>query len=204
MTKHDFVRADKALYTGTADFAEIDVPTMAFLAVDGSGDPNTSAVYADALAALYAASYAVKFHSKRELDRDYAVGKLEGLWDTPVDPTIGGLDKSTFTWTMMIRQPDWIAAETVAALLARPVVAQKLPAGVALRYERFTEGRCLQALHVGSYDDEAPKIAHLHHELMPALGLERNGLHHEIYLNDARRTAPGRLRTILRQPVRDA
>ncbi|WP_246855248.1 GyrI-like domain-containing protein [Cellulomonas sp. Y8] len=66
------------------------------------------------------------------------------------------------------------------------------------------EGRCLQVLHVGSYDDEAPALARLHHELMPAHGLTWNGRHHEIYLGDPRRVAPDRLRTVLRQPVRPA
>lgn len=103
---------------------------------------------------------------------------------------------------MMIMQPDWITRAMVDEALM--VAATKNPAlpHDSLRFRRATEGRCLQLLHVGSYDDEGPELTRLHRRLMPDQGLDFNGHHHEIYLSDPRRTDRSRLRTILRQPVR--
>ena len=103
---------------------------------------------------------------------------------------------------MLIAQPDWIddalAIEAVAAVRAKG----EKPALDGLRLLRLHEGTSAQILHVGSYDDEAPTLAQLHDEWMPQHGLTFNGPHHEVYLSDVRRTAPAKLRTVLRQPVR--
>jgi hypothetical protein len=114
--------------------------------------------------------------------------------------------KDAWSWTMLIAQPDWIdetlVAEAVAAVRAKG--DRPTPALDGLQLRELREGRSVQILHVGSYDDETPTLARLHHEWMPQHGLTFNGDHHEIYLSDARRTAPEKLRTILRQPVRSA
>ena len=96
----------------------------------------------------------------------------------------------------MIAQPEWITQELVDATLA------KKPVSSSVRLETLTEGRSVQILHVGSYDDEGPTLERLHDEYMPAHGLTFNGHHHEVYLSDPRRVEPARLRTVLRQPVR--
>src|SRR5690606_24193341 len=109
--------------------------------------------------------------------------------------------KGEWKWTMMIMVPDFVDRDLFEQAVAK--AAKKL-GGVpeTLRLETCVEGRCLQTLHIGSYDDEAPVLARLHDELMSAQGLTFNGPHHEIYLSDPRRVAPEKLRTILRQPVR--
>jgi hypothetical protein len=163
--------------------------------VDGKGDPNTSGSYSDAVAALFAVSYALKFASKRQLDRDYVVAPLQGLWSADDPEKFITRVKDDWEWTMMITQPDWITP----AMVDEAVAAKKvLP---ALRFGPYPEGLAVQALHIGSFDDEAPLLDRLHHEFMPANGLAFNGRHHEIYLSDPRRTEPAKLRTILRQPV---
>lgn len=190
------------LYAATnRDWEYVDVPPLTYLMVDGAGDPNTSPDYEAAVAALYSVAYPVKFASKRELGRDYVVPPLEGLWYAE-DPTVFVTrDKAAFAWTMMIMQPEWIDAAMVERALDS---AGKKKPGLPhdrLRFETLDEGRCLQLLHVGGYDDEGPALHRLHHELMPDEGLTFHGHHHEVYLSDPRRTAPERLRTILRQPV---
>ena len=103
----------------------------------------------------------------------------------------------------MIMAPDFVTSAMFDAALAK--TSRKLgDTPATLRLEHYAEGMSLQVLHVGSYDDEGPILAHLHDVEMPARGLTFNGHHHEIYLSDARRTAPAKLRTILRQPVRPA
>lgn len=168
--------------------------------VDGRGDPNSAPGYAEALHALYPLAFALKFASKQDLGRDYVVPPLEGLWwaeDMAAFTT--RRDKSTWYWTMMLMMPDWLAAEHVEA--ARDTVAAKKPS-LAVERVRVDEGLCVQTLHVGSFDDEGAVLADLHEAFIPEHGLTMTGKHHEIYLSDPRRTAPDKLRTILRQPVR--
>lgn len=183
-------------------FRILDVPERRYLMIDGAGDPNTSVEYAAALAALYAVAYKLKFASKRELGRDYVVPPLEGLWwaDNMESFTVAR-DKSQWCWTMMLMTPDWVTEQMFEDAVVQ-VRAKGEPASLAeVRFECLAEGLCVQTLHIGSYDDEGPVLERMHHEHLPANGLELAGKHHEIYLGDPRRTAPEKLRTILRQPV---
>lgn len=201
--KIDFRKVLKPLYAPPkGEWTEIEVPERRFLMVDGEGVPAVAQAYHEAVEALYALSYKLKFHSKTQLGRDYTVPPLEGLWWAEDMSTFVTRDKAAWQWTLMIPVPDWLGAADIQAM--REVVKKKKdPAALALvRFEAFTEGRCLQRLHVGSYDDETEPLRQLHEEVMPARGLTFNGKHHEIYLSDPRRVAPEKLRTVLRQPVR--
>ncbi|MCD0443362.1 GyrI-like domain-containing protein [Glycomyces sp. A-F 0318] len=203
MDKYDVKKARRDLYAPTAKaFTVVDVPEMRYLAVDGHGDPNTSPEYADAVEALYGTAYTLKFASKRALRRDFTVAPMEGLWRADDPAAFAERDKSAWSWTMMIGQPDWITEAMVRDAVAAVAEKRDNPALAGLRLFTFTEGTCVQILHVGSYDDEGPVLERLHREYMPANGYEFNGDHHEIYLSDARRTAPAKLKTVLRQPVR--
>jgi len=198
MEKVDLRRASPELYAPSARrFGVVEVPRFEFLAVDGRGDPDTSPEYADAVAELYALSYAAKFASKRMLERDYVVAPLEGLWlgDSP-EPFVAGR-RADWRWMMLIRQPDWLTEEVRGEARAR---AKRDVS--AVREATLAEGLSVQILHVGGYDEEAPTIARLHDEFLPQNGYAENGPHHEIYLGDPRRVAPEKLRTVLRQPVR--
>jgi hypothetical protein len=169
----------------------VEVPPMRFLMIDGAGDPNTSPAYEAALGDR------LKALSRKELGRDYVVPPLEGLWwAEDMEAFTARRDKDRWQWRMMLMTPPFIEAEHLAAA--------GLAEGGPVRWEAFDEGRCLQTLHIGPYDAEGPVLERLHHEEVPARGLALRGLHHEIYLGDPRRAAPERLRTILRQPVRDA
>lgn len=184
------------------EFRVVDVPPLQYLMVDGHGDPNTSPAYADALAALYPLAYKLKFASKRDLGRDHVVMPLEALWSADdMTAFTSARDKSQWDWTAMILTPDWITAEMFGAAVEQ--VGRKDPPAslAAVRLETLSEGRCVQTLHVGPYDDEGPVLAAMHDEFIPSAGLTMTGRHHEIYLSDPRRVAPERLRTILRQPV---
>lgn len=205
MTKIDFRKTEKPLYTAPAGrFVEIDVPEMMFVKIDGSGPPGADQpLYAGALEWLYSVSYPMKFAAKRALGQDYVVPPLEGLWHAD-DPTAFTQNRrDEWLWTMMIRAPDFVTRAMFEDAVAKASSKLGDPPDT-LRFEPYAEGRSLQALHVGSYSDEGPLLADLHDRLMPSLGVTFNGPHHEIYLSDARRTAPEKLRTILRQPVRAA
>jgi hypothetical protein len=150
-------------------------------------------------------AYKMKFASKRNLGRDYAVMPLEGLWwADDMESFTTARNKSRWDWTLMIMVPDWIDQPMFDAAVAQ-AEAKNCPARLGdIRLESLSEGRCVQTLHVGSFDDEGDLLAQLHHQFLPAHGLQLAGKHHEIYLSDFRKVAPERLRTILRQPVSDA
>ncbi len=201
--KVDFKTELDAYRAKAGTFRDLVVPELQFLMIDGHGDPNTSLRYGQALEALYPLADALKFASRRELGRDYVVMPLEGLWwADDMDSFTVTRDKSQWDWTLMVMAPDWIDSamfdDAVAAVAAkgRPALLDEV------RLESLAEGRCVQTLHVGSFDDEAGVLARMHDEFIPEHGLTMVGRHHEIYFSDPRRVAPEKLRTILRQPVR--
>jgi hypothetical protein len=203
--KVDFKRSQASYSARSGELRVVDVPAMQYLMVDGHGDPNTSADWSEALAALYPVAYKLKFASKRDLGRDYVVPPLEALWwadDMAAFTT--ARDKSRWHWTVMIMTPEWVTGRLCAATL-EGMATKDPPAGLdKVRLGTLEEGRCVQTLHLGPYDDEAGVLADMHDRFIPAAGLRMRGRHQEIYLNDARRVAPERLRTILRQPVGDS
>ncbi len=203
MDKFDFRKSYPELYSpGSGDFTLVQVPPMQYLAMDGHGNPNTSPEYAAALECLYPVAYALKFRSKNELVQDFTVPPLEGLWRAEDMDAFARGDKDSWDWTLLIAQPEWITAEMVQEAVTEVSAKKDLPALDRVRLLPLREGLCAQILFVGPYDDEAPVLHRLHHTWMPGHELEFNGEHHEIYLNDPRRTAPEKLRTVLRQPVR--
>ena len=204
MTKTDFKKEFKHLYQPSKkEFLVVDVPDMKFFKVDGHGDPNSAPEYTDAIEALYAVSYKTKFLSKKN-DQDYVVPPLEGLWwAEDMETFSNNRDKSQWDWTMMIMTPDWITTEMVSEAQAEVGKKKELLALGKIRWEKYQEGLAVQILHLGSYDAEGPVLARLHESWMPEHGYAFNGLHHEIYLSDPRRVEPSKLKTILRQPIRN-
>ncbi len=200
--KIDFKKTLDAYRARRGRFRILEVPELQYLMIDGVGDPNTSPAFAEAVEALYPVAYKLKFASKRDLGRDYVVMPLEGLWwADDMDAFTSARDKSRWDWTMMIMVPDWIDREMFDTAVAR-AAAKNRPARLEdVSLETLAEGRCVQTLHVGSFDAEGEVLDRLHHEFVPEHGLRLAGKHHEIYLSDFRRVAPEKLRTILRQPV---
>ena len=217
MTKIDFKKELKELYRPTKkDFQVVEVPPMQYLMIDGKGDPNSAQEYQEAIEALYAVAYKIKFMSKKTLERVYVVPPLEGLWGSPeMIFSLTGIteekewlekfktsDRDSWQWTMMIMQPEWITItmfEEALELVRKgknPVALEKI------RLERYEEGLCVQILHLGPYAEEGPILAKLHTEFLPKEGYLEAGKHHEIYLSDPRKTAPEKLKTVLRQPVK--
>jgi hypothetical protein len=200
-TKIDFKRELREFYAPGRDPELADVPELQFAMIDGHGDPNVAPEYREAVQALYAVAYAARFALKRAPDGlDYGVMPLEGLWWVPDMASFTIEDKSNWDWTMMIMQPDQVAREVFEAARATAAKKKPLEAIGRVRLERFAEGRAAQLLHRGPYAAEGPTIARLH-AFIDQQGYERAGKHHEIYLGDPTRTAPEKLKTIIRQPV---
>jgi hypothetical protein len=202
----DLVRQLKPLYTPSARHpAIVEVPELGFLMLDGRGDPNTSEQYQDAVTALYGIAYTLKSTRKKaDAERDFKVAPLEGLWWADAErPDREELQatRDARNWTMMIALPDDVTAAEVAAAAAAAARKRSSPAIGLARLERLEEGLDAQIMHVGPYSAEPPTIERLH-AFVAEQGYELRGRHHEIYLNDPRRTAPERLKTVIRHPGR--
>lgn len=204
MLKIDYKKKLASLYGAKVGvFVIVEVPVLQFVKVDGYGDPNVETSYQQAVEWLFSVSYALKFGHKSREGTDYVVPPLEGLWwaDNPRD--FVDRRKERWHWTMMIMVPDVIDRSAYEAALSKVSLKLGEPPR-SFRLEALDEGRSLQTLHVGSYDDEGLLLAKLHQDVMPRQSLTFAGPHHEIYLSDPRRTAPAKLKTILRQPVKKA
>lgn len=201
--KIDFKKTLDTYRAKNGEFRIVEVPTMQYLMIDGEGDPNTAPAYAQALEALYPVAYKMKFASKREVGRDYVIPPLEGLWwANDMRVFTSARDKSRWRWTMMIMVPEWIDVATFQAAVEQ-AGAKKPPQRLGeVRLESLREGTCVQTLHIGSYDNEAAVLEQMHQVFIPEHSLELTGKHHEVYFSDPRKTAPEKLRTLLRQPVR--
>jgi hypothetical protein len=182
----------------------LDLPPRRAVMIDGDGPAGTEA-FAPRMPGLYTTAYKLRFGLK---DRGVVtrVGPLEGLWwtsdgSTDLDLVFGAGSRETWRWTLFIVLPDEAATDELdrALTAGRAKVEPALAPG--LRIETFDEGRVAQLLHLGPYADERPSIERLHAAVATA-GLELHGRHHEIYLGNPATSAPERLKTILRHPVR--
>jgi hypothetical protein len=178
----------------------VEMTPRPFLMVDGAGDPNTAPEYASAVAALYPIAYAIRASIKTTTGDAYSVLPLEGLWWADDMEQFSADSKGDWKWTMMIGLPEVVDAAGAVEAIAETTLNKRLVAGDAVRYEVFDEGLSAQVMHIGPYSAEAPTIEMLH-EFITEQGLTRRGRHHEIYLSDPRRTAPEKLKTIIRQPA---
>ena len=207
--KLDYKKAFKELYAPGKAPSIVEVPEMLFIAVNGKGDPNTSIEYQESIELLYGLSFGIKMSKMKSPPEgyfEYVVPPLEGFWwleggeFNPMQLS----DKSKFLWTSLIRQPEFVTMEVFER--AQEALAKKRPTLNINKARLFTfqEGLCAQVMHVGPYDDEPATIEKLH-AFVEAGGyredfsLDRK--HHEIYLGDPRKTAPERLRTIIRHPI---
>lgn len=197
--KFDVYQDNKADYVTPKAPIVLEIKPARYLAIAGRGKPG-DATFRAQLGALYAVAFTVKMASK-SAGRDYTVSKLEGLWwgDDP-DEVLLGQKRDTWNWKLLIRTPDFISQEQVSNAI-RKLQGSAKPAEVAfVELEGLDEGRCVQMLHVGAYDAEAPTLQAMH-AFAGGRGFRFSGLHHEIYLSDPRRVAPAKLNTILRHPI---
>lgn len=203
MTSIDLKKIHRDHYSAKRTPTVVDVPRRPFLMIDGSGDPNTSAEYKDAVEALYPIAYGLRAAVKDATGDAYTVMPLEGLWWIEDMAGFDPVDKSSWSWTAMICVPDVVTKPLASDVIATVTSRKNLAAGAKVRLQEFTEGPAAQILHVGPYADEAPIIAELH-RFIADNGHRLSGKHHEIYLSDPRRTDPSKLRTIIRQPFADS
>lgn len=210
MEKFDFKKEYKDLYMPKTEPSIVTVPEMKFIAVRGSGDPNTSPEYKQAMEILYGLSFTIKMSKMNGSQPDgyfeYVVPPLEGFWSVN-DGIFDGLnitDKSKFHWISVIRQPDFVTESVFEQARAEAEKKKKTDMSKA-EFITVSEGLCVQSMHIGSYDSEPSTILKMR-EFAEKNGysedLSDTRLHHEIYLSDPRRCAPERLKTVIRHPIK--
>ncbi|MEO3946376.1 GyrI-like domain-containing protein [Gorillibacterium sp. CAU 1737] len=210
MEKLDYKKVFKDLYQPKAGPHRIHVPPMKFIQIDGHGNPNDpDGEYSKAVELLYTLSYSIKMaprHGTAPLGYfDYVVPPLEGLWWLEDSTSLDFTDKSKYCWTSMIRQPDFVNEEVFDR--AVQLAQKKKPEldGAKARLVTFTEGLCVQCLHIGSFDEEPEtqeKMNRYAEEQGLLSDLSDTRRHHELYLSDPRKADRAKMKTILRHPVR--
>ena len=203
MKKVDLKKELKHLYQPSAkEVVIVQVPKQQFIMIDGQGDPNTSKEFREAVEALFSTAYSLKFMVKKgETGIDYGVMPLEGLWWSEDVTTFSVENKSDWKWTLMIMQPEFVTRELFAIALQQVKKKKSLDALSKLRLEAFAEGKAAQILYVGPFSEEGQTIENIH-SYIKQNGYRASGKHHEIYLSDITKTAPDKLKTIIRQPVK--
>ncbi len=199
--KIDLLKQWKHLYQPPRNPVVVDVPPLNYLMIDGHGDPNRSAEYQAAVEGLYSLAYTIKFAVKKTDGIDYGVLPPEGLWWVEDMSKFSFEDKESWDWTMMIAQPEFVTPERVEQSRSEARKKKGLAVLEKIRFERYEEGLVSQLMHIGPYSAEGPSVARLH-AFIAEQGRTLSGKHHEIYLSDVRRTAPEKLRTVIRQPMR--
>ncbi len=194
MVKLDFKKTLKELYDAPSQAVVlVSVPKLQYLMLAGVGDPNTAPQYQAAVEALYSVAYNLKFMLKNEID--YVVPPLEGLWESDdMD------DKANWPWTMLIMQPEAVTPGYFQQALEQVAKKKSLHNLDQMCLEALDEGTAAQITHRDPYAAEGPTVAALH-QFITANGYKLTGKHHEIYLSDARKTSPEKMKTIIRQPV---
>lgn len=207
MEKLDLTKKHKAYYTAKTKPELVTIEEVTCLAIRGKGDPSEQG-FAQCVQAMYSVAYTLKFACKARV-ADFAVAKLQGQWwydeekyagismqDAPVR-----IPRSEWEYRLLIRMPDYITQQDLDNAINTVVEKKGIILARALSLYTLTEGKCVQMLHVGPYATEIDTLLVMK-EYMEQHKLQRNGLHHEIYLSDMRKTAPEKLKTILREPVK--
>lgn len=200
--KHEWRKTEKSFYSLDKQPQLIEIPAFKFFTLAGKGNPN-DAFFTEYIQCLYSLSYTLKMQWKKESGFDYAVYPLEGVWSlqTLTQQENEVFDKKDLIFKLMIRQPDFVSEEYAANIIEK--VKNKKPHALLkdIRFETIQEGLCVQMLHVGSYDNEPESFAEMDSFAAKNKLSRVSQTHREIYLSDARKVQPEKLKTILRFQV---
>lgn len=205
----DFKKEYKEFYLPKAKPELVTVPPMNYIAVRGKGDPNEeNGAYKQAIGLLYGVAYTIKMSKKGdhriEGYFDFVVPPLEGFWQQEGTATIDYAHKENFEWVSVIRLPDFVT-EADFDWAVREATIKKKQDFSTVEFLTIEEGLCVQCMHTGPYDNEPETVAAMDAFLAEngyATDITDTRWHHEIYLSDVRKTAPEKLKTVIRHPIK--
>ncbi len=207
--KHEWRKKEKEFYLPKAKPEIIDVPTFKFLTIEGEGSPE-SKDFPNYIQALYSLAYPIKMTLKKETNQpkeyvDYTVYPLEGIWslnEEAIKNWDGTLNKEDFIFKLMIRQPDFVDRDFFKKILERTKQKKPNPFLEKVKFEKITDGKCVQMMHLGSFDNE-PESFRIMEDFAKENNLTRLAKdHREIYLSDFRKVAEEKLKTVLRFKIK--
>jgi hypothetical protein len=207
MKKLDLTKVYKAYYTAKNKPEVVQIEEAQFLSITGKGDPSEQS-FADRVQALYAVAYTIKFICKA-IEKDFVVAKLEGLWSfdehlykniTMAEAPLK-IPRSEWNYRMLIQLPEYVTNEQITSAIQTVLAKKQIMLAMGVELFKMKEGKVVQMLHIGPFSKESETLEQML-TFIKANNLEKNGLHHEIYLSDFRKTVPDKLKTILREPVK--
>ncbi|MEH7402774.1 GyrI-like domain-containing protein [Gottfriedia acidiceleris] len=207
MSKLEWRKSSQEIYLPKSKPSKINIPTFKYITIEGKGNPNNE-FFKENVEALYSLAYAIKMLPKKGIVPegyfDYTVFPLEGVWDLDEEGRkLDYLNKEHLLYKLMIRQPDFVTEDLTYIILDQLKQKKKNPLLANVKLESITEGLCVQTMHTGSYDDE-PRTFKLMEEFCMENNLQRvQKTHKEIYISDARKTQPEKLKTVLRFQVQE-
>jgi hypothetical protein len=199
MAKLDLTKEYKSYYKAGKKPEVVEFQEATYLSIEGRGEP-AGEVFVSKVEALYPLAYGIKKICK-EQGNDFGVPKLEGLWWVVGDTPALEVPRSEWCWKLLIRMPDFVTKEIIASVQPEVVKKKKNDLIQEISFEKIAEGKCVQIMHIGPYATEPETINSLM-EFIAGNGLFVNGLHHEIYLSDPRKTEPSKMKTLIRYPVK--
>jgi hypothetical protein len=208
MTKTDLTKLYPAYYKAKAVPELVQLEEANFISIAGKGDPS-SPLFAEKVGALYAVAYGIKFYYKSQ-NQDYTVPKLEGLWwfdkqkfglNFSISEAPQIIPREEWNWELLLRLPDFVSPAKVRQIRMEVFAKKKDLHIPEVEFVTMKEGEVVQVLHEGPFSSEPVSLEKIN-QFMQEKNLKQAGMHHEIYLSDFRRTAPEKLKTILREPVR--
>ena len=205
----DYKKEYKEFYMPKDRPAIVAVPPMNYIAVRGKGDPNQEdGDYKRAIGLLYGIAFTIKMSKKGDHQIegyfDYVVPPLEGFWWQDGVEGVDYAHKETFNWISVIRLPDFVSKDDFDWAVAEATKKKKEDFS-KVEFFTYEEGLCVQCMHLGAYDDEPATVDKMHAYMTEQgyeLDITDERMHHEIYLSDARRVAPEKLKTVIRHPVK--
>ncbi|MDC7221135.1 MAG: GyrI-like domain-containing protein [Spirochaetales bacterium] len=205
--KHEWKKQEKELYLPKGEPTVVSLPKMSFFTVEGEGNPNDEA-FGEYIQVLYSLSYAVRMSRKAGIEPagyfEYTVYPLEGVWSLTkkgIAEYDGSLDKDELAFELMIRQPDFVRPDFAGEILERTKKKKPHPLLDKVEFKSIEEGRCVQMMHLGPYDDEPASFGRMEAFCRDEGLTRKSKVHREIYISDVRRTAPEKLKTVLRFKV---
>ena len=199
MTKLDLAKEYKSYYKAGPKPEIVEFDTVRYLTIEGKGEP-AGEVFTSKVEALYPLAYGIKKVCKDQ-GNDFGVPKLEGLWWVEDNKPVLEVPRNEWCWKLLIRMPDFVSREMMLSI--QPEVSKKKKNDLIqeISFESITEGKCVQIMHIGPYSTE-PETINVLTEFMAENGLSVNGLHHEIYISDPRKTESSKMKTLIRYPVK--
>lgn len=206
MEKLDLTKRYKNYYNAKTNPEIVEIEKAYFISICGKGDPDDKS-FADRIEALYTTAYVLKFASKTK-GNDFVVSKLEALWwfdnnkfsGKTITTASTEVPRSEWEYRLLIRLPDFIKEDEVEKAKETAITKKGVKIASQIEFYRLNEGKSVQMLHIGPFSTEPESLAQIG-TFMSSKKLTTNGLHHEIYLSDFRKTEPDKLKTILREPV---